>query len=208
MDNESILQNFPGKLAVSVQGEIFAGLLRGVAVGGPLANDNDVEAAMEYICQLLTRGRAAGNSVYIIGNGGSAAVASHIANDFVNAVALRAVTLHEPSVLTCMANDYGYDTAYARQIKVLGRSEDILIAISSSGNSQNIRNAVDEARNCGMTTITLTGFKEENPLRCQGDLNLWVASGEYGMVEIAHLFLLHNLADRLRQQRSAETAGR
>ena len=76
--------------------------------------------------------------------------------------------------------------------------EDALIAISSSGQSANIRNAAAEMRKLGGKVLTLSGFKGDNPLRALGHINFWVASTDYGMVEIGHQFMLHNLADRIR----------
>ncbi|CAM2007616.1 D-sedoheptulose-7-phosphate isomerase [Acanthopleuribacter pedis] len=144
---------------------------------------------------------AAGGTVYVIGNGGSAAIAAHIVNDLVNVGGLRATVLHDAALMTCMANDYGYDQAYARMISTWARPEDLLIAISSSGNSANIRNAVAQMKQNGGAALTLSGFKPGNPLRGLGDLNLWLDSGDYGMVEVGHLFLLHHMADRLRVEK-------
>ena len=80
----------------------------------------------------------------------------------------------------------------------LARPNDMLIGISSSGNSQNIRNAAAKIRELGGSAITLSGFAFDNPLRKLGDLNVWLDSRDYGMVEIGHQFVLHNIADRLR----------
>ncbi|WP_083897173.1 SIS domain-containing protein [Azospirillum sp. B506] len=207
MDNASPLQNLPTGLSVAGQGDIFAGLLNSIAVTGRSAPQGDVEGAMAQACRVLAGTRSSGNAIYIVGNGGSASIASHIANDFVNGAQLRAITLHDSSVLTCMANDYGYENGYARQVKVMGRPGDVLLAISSSGNSKNIHNSVYAARDAGIAVFTLSGFSDDNPLRGMGDLNIWVQSCDYGMVEIAHLFILHNWADRLRIQRQAEMRG-
>jgi D-sedoheptulose 7-phosphate isomerase len=87
------------------------------ANGAPL----DPEAGGASFVEMLTSVGKAGASVYLVGNGGSAAVCAHIANDLVNMCKLRALTLHEPSTLTCMANDYGYEAAYARVVDTLCR---------------------------------------------------------------------------------------
>jgi len=133
---------------------------------------------------------------YIIGNGGSAAIASHAVIDFMNVGKLSAITLHDSATLTCMANDYGYENAFSNIIKLTLKPKDILIAISSSGQSKNIINAVESAKNLDSTVITFSGFKSNNPLRKMGDINFWCNSKDYGMVEIGHQFLLHNLADK------------
>jgi len=79
----------------------------------------------------------------------------------------------------------------------------MLISISSSGKSKNIRNAAAKMRELGGTVITLSGFDQNNPLRQLGDVNVWLDSHDYGFVEIGHQFVLHNMADRLRIEKSA-----
>jgi D-sedoheptulose 7-phosphate isomerase len=142
--------------------------------------------------------RQRGGYLYFVGNGGSAGVASHAVTDFVNVGKLRATTLHDSALLTCMSNDYGYEAAFARIISTVASPKDMLIAISSSGQSLNIRNAAVAMRELGGVAITLSGFKPDNPLRSLGDVNIWLGSADYGMVEIGHQFVLHNLADRIR----------
>jgi D-sedoheptulose 7-phosphate isomerase len=158
----------------------------------------EVEAGMRAMLEAVKALRAAGGSLYIIGNGGSAAVASHAVTDFVNVAKLRATTIHDSSLLTCMANDYGYEAAFARILSTMVRPADMLIAISSSGRSRNITNAVTAVREAGGKAITLSGFEPGNALRSLGHFNIWLDSKDYGFVEIGHQFFLHNLADRLR----------
>jgi len=158
----------------------------------------DPEESIHEMLADLKALRSRGSRLYLVGNGGSASVASHAVTDFLNVASLRAATLHEPSLLTCMSNDYGYEAAFARIIATLASPGDMMVAISSSGQSLNIRNAASEMRKLGGRVVTLSGFKADNPLRSLGDLNFWLQSTDYGMVEIGHQFLLHNLADRLR----------
>lgn len=157
----------------------------------------EIEQAARQIVEQLMRYKKQGGAVYVIGNGGSAAVASHAMTDFANVCGLRAFTLHESSLMTCLSNDFGYEHAFARMIKTMFRLGDVLIAISSSGQSANICNAVKMATAMGGIVITLSGFASDNPLRSLGDLNFWLDSADYGLVEIGHLFILHNLADRI-----------
>lgn len=161
-----------------------------------LAGDDGILHAM----QLLRQAREQGSSVYIVGNGGSAGVASHAATDFVNVAKLRAQTIHDSPILTCMSNDYGYENGFARILAQLARPGDVLVAISSSGKSQNIRNAADTVRQNGGTVLTLSGFDRENPLRRLGELNVWIDSRDYGFVEIGHQFVLHNIVDRFERE--------
>lgn len=155
-----------------------------------------LEPGMLAGMQLLATARKDLSSVYVIGNGGSAGVASHAVVDFVNVAKLRAFTLHEPALMTCMANDYGYENAFSRMLAQMAKPGDVLIAISSSGNSKNIRNAVEQMINRGGVVITLSGFASDNPLRSLGNINIWLNSKNYGLVEIGHQFILHNVADR------------
>ncbi len=162
------------------------------ASGMPLVPEDGIARAM----QLLRTARERADSVFLVGNGGSASVASHATTDFVNMAKLRAQTVHDSSILTCMSNDYGYENAFARILSRLARKDDVLVAISSSGKSPNIRNAAAAVKQHGGTVLTLSGFDRDNPLRSLGDLNIWIDSRDYGFVEIGHQFVLHNLADR------------
>ena len=155
------------------------------------------EGAILRILDMLQDLRRRHGSLYLVGNGGSAAVASHSVTDFVNVGQLRATTLHDASLITCMANDFGYENAFARVLSTLARPGDALIAISSSGKSPNICNAAAKVGELGGIVITLSGFAPDNPLRVLGNINIWLDSRDYGMVEIGHLFALHNVADRL-----------
>ena len=131
--------------------------------------------------------------VYLVGNGGSAAIASHIATDLLKR-GTAAILLTDPAVLTAFANDYGYAHAYAYQLH-RHATRGTLIAISSSGESANIVNAAQYAATSGFHVITLSGFYANNPLRKHGHANYWVPSHNYGVVEIAHLTILHSLVN-------------
>lgn len=176
----------------------FAGVLDNAQLTDGSGTRLEVEPGMRAMLEVLKALRAAGGSLYIVGNGGSAAVASHAVTDFVNVAKLRATTIHDSSLLTCMANDFGYENAFARILSTMVRPKDALIAISSSGRSRNITNAVGAVRDAGGTAITLSGFEPGNALRSLGHYNIWLDSRDYGFVEIGHQFFLHNLADRLR----------
>lgn len=139
-------------------------------------------------------------TVYLIGNGGSSGIVSHSAVDFVNACGYRAQALTDNSMLTCMANDYGYENVFAQPFKTLIQENDIVVAVSSSGTSKNIVNACKQAKEKGAFILTFSGFKAENDLRKLGDYNLWVDSLDYGQVEIGHALLLHYLTDQLSNQ--------
>lgn len=138
---------------------------------------------------------ACGNTLMFIGNGGSAGIASHSAIDYMKSGGMRARVFTDGAALTCLGNDLGYEQVYATQIGYHARPGDLLIAISSSGNSMNIRNAVTAARARDCVVATFSGFKPDNALRAMGDMNFYVPSAEYGFVELGHLILLHAALD-------------
>ena len=160
----------------------------------------NIEFAMKEVMETLRQLRTKKNTLYIVGNGGSAAVASHALIDFVNVAKINTQVLHESSLITCMANDYGYQNAYSRVLSEFLKPNDMLIAISSSGKSSNICNAAKIAKYKGAFVMTLTGFDMRNPLRHLGHFNFWLDSTDYGYVEIGHQFVLHNLSDRFGEE--------
>lgn len=174
----------------------FGALLGRSEITGKDGASLGIEPGMAVAMRMLAQVCKNKSSVYIIGNGGSAGVASHAVIDFVNVAKLRAFTLHDPALLTCMANDYGYENAFARILAQTAKPGDVLIAISSSGNSKNIRNAAVQMTENGGDVITLSGFAANNPLRTLGNINIWLDSSDYGFVEIGHQFILHNMSDR------------
>lgn len=135
------------------------------------------------------------NKILFVGNGGSAGIASHLAIDYSKNGGLRSLAFNDPAALTCLGNDLGFHNVFARQVELHARPGDLLVAISSSGRSQNILLAVAAALARGCSVVTLSGFDEENDLRMMGELNLYVASHEYGFVEVAHLALCHAILD-------------
>lgn len=174
--------------------ETLAALTRSVAC---TAADGAVLAADEGFARavaLLAGCSAAGRTLIWVGNGGSAAIASHITVDFFKAGA-RSLSFNDGPMLTCMGNDYGYDQVFARPIEFCAGPGDVLVAISSSGRSANILNAVAAARARGAAVVTLSGFDAANPLRALGDFNFYVASGAYGFVETVHAAICHALFD-------------
>lgn len=133
--------------------------------------------------------------VYFIGNGGSAGIATHMSADFLKNGGMRTHSMLEPTTLTCLGNDFGYDFVFSRQLEIIADEGDLLVAISSSGNSPNIVNAAQVAREKGCQIVTFTGFKGDNKLRGMGDINVYVPCMEYGPVESIHNMILQQLVD-------------
>ena len=133
--------------------------------------------------------------IIIVGNGGSAAIALHTLADYAAAGGLRTMDLMSPALITCMANDYGYENVFAKHIEVFAEKDDILFAISSSGKSPNILKACKAAKFRRCLIVTFSGFDSENSLRELGNINFYVPSSHYGFVELAHQILLHCILD-------------
>lgn len=150
----------------------------------------NVEEAKKEVLKMISRAKQEKRKLIFIGNGGSAAIAQHKALDFNLQGKIKAISVPDQTVLTCFANDLGFENIFSRQIENWGEKGDILIAISSSGSSKNIVLGVKTAQRKKMKVITFSGFKKENSLRKMGDLNFWVPAENFNQVEAVHLLLL------------------
>jgi D-sedoheptulose 7-phosphate isomerase len=130
-------------------------------------------------------------TVYLIGNGASASMASHFAADLAKNARLSTQVFSDLSLLTAISNDMGYDHVFAEPLRRRGQKIDMLVAISSSGKSPNILSAVEIARELGITVVTLSGMSPTNPLQSRGALNLYVPADSYSMAESCHAAALH-----------------
>ncbi len=153
------------------------------------------EGAFKHVLDRLRDTAASNRKVLFCGNGGSAGICSHMATDFFKNGGIKALALNDSSALTCLSNDYGYEFVFSKQIEMIADAEDVLVAISSSGRSENILKAVTAARAKKCHVVTLSGFKEDNPLRQSGDVNIHVSALDYGFVESAHLALITAIID-------------
>ena len=137
--------------------------------------------------------------VMIFGNGGSASIANHFATDLTKFARVRGVVYNESNLITCLANDYGFENWIKKSIEFYGDKGDCLIIISSSGQSKNIINACIQAKkNKFISIITLTGFKKNNPVKKLGNVNIWINSHSYNYVENIHQILLLSVVDSLK----------
>ena len=173
----------------------FASVLSQASATDGMRTELDVDSAGERIVEMILRARASGRKVLLVGNGGSAAIMSHLHNDLTKAVGVRAMVFNEPALLSALANDEGYESVFERPVDLWADQGDVLIAISSSGRSENILAAVRTAVTRGCSVVTLSGFSASNPLRRMGHINLYVPSDHYGMVEQGHSVLTHYFSD-------------
>lgn len=152
-----------------------------------------LEAAVQKFQETHDKGR----KLIIVGNGGSAAIASHVAVDLTKSAGVRAVNFNEADLVTCFANDYGYEHWVEQALRFYADRGDTAVLISSSGRSKNILFAASKAKSMGVGVVTFSGFDADNPLRTMGDLNFWVNSKSYNFVEMAHHVWLVAIVDRL-----------
>jgi len=146
---------------------------------------------------LLIEMQSRGCKVLVMGNGASASIANHISVDFSKAANIRAVNFNEANLITCLANDYGYEEWMAKAIEMYSDPGDVVILISSSGKSQNVLNAAKTAKSLNLKIVTFSGFDFNNPLRQSGDLNIWVDSKAYNIVENTHQIWLLSVCDAI-----------
>ncbi|MFD1107079.1 D-sedoheptulose-7-phosphate isomerase [Sphingobium olei] len=162
-----------------------------------MAVDQD---AVDRARQAIEQASAGGNRIFAIGNGGSAAIADHLCCDWTKGthahdhpvIDTTSLSANVP-LYTALANDFGFETAFAKQISYFAKAGDVLVAISSSGNSPNILAAVAAAKAAGVTTIGLSGFSG-GQLREQADIAIHVDVANYGIVEDVHQSVMHIIA--------------
>ena len=158
--------------------------------------DDDLIKSLVHIRDLLLEVKSHNKKVLIFGNGGSASIASHISVDLTKNAGLRCLNFNEAGLITCFANDYGFEHWAEKAVDFYGDEGDLLTVISSSGRSENILNAVKAARNANFkSVVTLSGFAKDNPLSQLGDINLWLDSRAYNFVENVHQIWLLTIVD-------------
>lgn len=152
------------------------------------------EALQQALATILSLAKNSGK-IMLIGNGGSASIASHIAVDFWTVAGISATAFNDPVQLTALSNDYGYEHVFAKAIEKFASPGDLLIALSCSGRSANVLQGAKIARQKQCAVITFSGFAKEAPLLTLGDLNFFTDCKSYGHVQIAHLAIIHYLSD-------------
>jgi|TARA_B110000305_G_C19011727_1_gene435222 D-sedoheptulose 7-phosphate isomerase len=147
------------------------------------------------IAKILRQIKDNKKKVILVGNGGSAAMASHVSVDLTKMCKIRAVNFNEADLLTCFSNDYGYENWVQKALSSYADRGDLLICISSSGESKNIINGAKFAKKMGCKVITLTGFDKKNKVRKIGHINLWAESQNYNFIEMTHHTWLLSIVD-------------
>jgi D-sedoheptulose 7-phosphate isomerase len=155
----------------------------------------ETQAAFDKWVALITDRKQKGGTFFFCGNGASCTMAEHLSHDCFQNADMKTYTISETSHITAISNDISYEDVFAYRIGKVGAGDDVLITISSSGNSPNVIKAIETARGKGMFVVTVSGKSEDNKSRQLGDLNFYVPLPTYGLVESAHAVLLHALLD-------------
>ena len=161
--------------------------------------DIKLEKSLIKLKSMVTKCSIKGNTVYLLGNGGSASIASHIAVDLSKNAKIRALNFDNSNLITCFSNDFGHKNWMKEALKLYVNKNDLIILISSSGKSENILNAAKFCMENRISLITFTGMKEDNELKNinRDGLNFWINSYAYNHIEMAHHFLLVCLVDMI-----------
>jgi D-sedoheptulose 7-phosphate isomerase len=173
----------------------LTGLLE--AVSFRLADGREIGAEAGFrrwrgLTRALRRKRG---TIFLIGNGASASMASHLAADLAKNAHVHTEVFSDLSLITAISNDLGYARVFSEPLSRRARRGDLLVAISSSGRSPNILAAVQVARRNRLSVVTLSAMKPGNPLRRRGTLNIYVPAATYGFAESAHAAILHHWMD-------------
>ncbi|MBC8179682.1 SIS domain-containing protein [candidate division KSB1 bacterium] len=161
-----------------------------------ISTASEITADLVHVKDAIVRTSESGKKSIIAGNGASAAIASHFSVDLTKNAGIRCINFNESDLITCFANDYGYEHWVEKAVEFYGDEGDVFIAISSSGQSNNILNGCRAARGKRLSSvITFSGFKNDNPLRQMGDINLWIDSKSYNFVESIHQIWLLAIVD-------------
>jgi D-sedoheptulose 7-phosphate isomerase len=151
------------------------------------------------LIKLIKEAKRKKKKIILVGNGGSAAMASHVAVDFTKTCKIRAINFNEADLITCYGNDYGFENWITEALISYADAGDLVVLISSSGQSKNIINAAKFCNKKKINFATFTGFKKNNPLKKISKINFWVNSNSYNIIEMTHHIWLLMLVDFLSQ---------
>ena len=173
----------------------LCGMLYKLSFRGYDGTESSVDEGFRIWQELTIDVRDKKQSIYLIGNGASASMASHFAADLAKNAHLHTEVFSDLSLITAISNDMGYEWVFAEPLRRRAKKGDMLVAISSSGASKNILRATEVAQKIGLKIITLSAMSPENPLRSSGYLNIYVPAQTYGSAETCHAAILHHWMD-------------
>lgn len=170
-------------------------VLGAISVFDTQSKEVEVDSAFQKWRDWVLQIRKNKNILYLVGNGASASMASHMAADLAKNAHIHTEVFYDLSLITAVANDISYEDVFAEPLRRRMRKGDMLVAISSSGNSPNIICAINAAKKMDGKVITLSAMKGDNKMRSMGDLNFYIPGMTYGMAESCHASILHYWMD-------------
>lgn len=162
-----------------------------------LISSPEIFSLIEDLAARINRLGLEGRKIILAGNGASASMASHLATDFSKQCGVRALAFNDANLITALGNDCGYENWISRSLDFYADRGDILILISSSGRSPNVVNAAMRGKELGLYVVAFTGFDKDNPLGAATDINFWVNSHTYNVIECTHMIWLTAVVDLL-----------
>jgi D-sedoheptulose 7-phosphate isomerase len=162
-----------------------------------LLADPEIPELITRLKDRIAEARDAGCKLMLAGNGASASIASHLATDFSKQGKVRAMAFNDANLITALGNDCGYENWIAKALDFYADKGDVLILISSSGKSPNVVKAAQHAKELGLYVAAFTGFAKDNPLGAVSDINFWVDSRSYNIIECTHMIWLTAVVDLL-----------
>lgn len=160
-----------------------------------LSADHGFQLWLDYAADLRVRDQF----LFLVGNGASSSMASHFATDIMKNGRIKTMIFTDASLLSAVGNDYCFDQLYKKPLQWYSSTGDLLIAISSSGRSENVLQSCNYAQQTGLKVVTLSAMRPDNPLRKKGHLNFYVTAKSYGTAESSHAVILHHWMDMLEQ---------
>ena len=162
-----------------------------------LAFSDEVLPLLDSYKELALTVKSTGNKMIFCGNGASAAISAHAAVDFTKQAKVRGITFNEADLITCYSNDFGYENWMSEAIKAYAKKSDAVVLTSVSGESPSIVNAAITAKSLGLKVVTFTGRDSNNALKSHGDVNFWVDSHAYNIVECIHMIWVTTVIDAI-----------
>lgn len=173
-------------------------ILQSLSVTDRKGRSLEIDRAFSVLAEKTVALKKNAGTLFLLGNGASASMASHGAADLMKNGGIRCMVLTDPALLTAWSNDLHYVQAFAEPLRICSRPGDALAVISSSGRSPNLLAAVDLARRGGISPIiTISAMDADNPLRASGDLNFYVPAPSFSLAESAHAAVLHHWIDQV-----------
>ncbi len=184
--NDSYYSNYVSALYDSLQSVIFTD-----------KNGDEVEQkrGLDKLCEISEKIKKNKRVKYLCGNGASASICNHMALDWSKNGGVKTNSFSDSALFTAVVNDLGSDDVFSAPLAFYADAGDLLVTISSSGNSKNVINAIKKSREMNMSVVTLSGLKQDNTSRTLGDLNIFVSARTYGIVESAHAIIMHAWLD-------------